>query len=96
MHINVLTCLFLVTGLYPIHHGIVDNSFYAPELNQTFYYRNYTTQNPAFWHGEPFWNTVKKANMKSATLFWPGSEIPINGQQPDLWCVHIHPAKLSY
>jgi predicted AlkP superfamily pyrophosphatase or phosphodiesterase len=75
----------LITGLYPIHHGIVDNSFYAPELNQTFYYRNYTTQNPAFWLGEPFWNTVKKANMKSATLFWPGSEIAINGQQPDMW-----------
>jgi predicted AlkP superfamily pyrophosphatase or phosphodiesterase len=31
------------------------------------------------------WVTAEKASLRTATLFWPGSEAPINGTRPSDW-----------
>src|SRR5690606_1100388 len=39
-----------------------------------------------WWNdGEPIWNTAGRAGLRTATMFWPGSEAPIHGRQPDHW-----------
>lgn len=76
----------LATGLYPDHHGIINNSFYASELDGI--YRIGATDmvtNPDAYFGEPLWVTAEKQGVKSASYFWVGSEAPIMGISPSYW-----------
>lgn len=81
----------LVTGLYPGHHGIVANKFYAPDLKLSYSLgdRN-SVINPAFYQGVPLWNLARENEMLSATYFWPGSEAAIGGMLPNYWEVYNH------
>ena len=75
----------LATGLHPDHHGLVNNFFYAPDLD--LIYRigdNEAVTNPAFYGGEPIWNTAEKQGVRTASFFWVGSEAPIQGMQPSI------------
>ncbi|HEU0305711.1 MAG TPA: ectonucleotide pyrophosphatase/phosphodiesterase, partial [Lysobacter sp.] len=75
----------LVTGLRPDHHGIVHNTMHDPVLGA---FRNSdakAVREPRWWGGEPLWVTAEKAGLRTATLFWPGSEAPINGTWPSEW-----------
>src|SRR5690606_25329367 len=38
-----------------------------------------------WWGGEPIWTTAQKAGLRSATMYWPGSEAEINGVRPTQW-----------
>ena len=79
----------IVTGLYPDHHGLVDNSFYDPELDLQYSTRNRSVvENPAFYGGTPLWQLVQQKGMKSASYFWVGSEAPVTGSFPDYY--HIY------
>jgi len=76
----------IATGLYPDHHGIVNNNFPATELG--LYYRigdRTAVENPAFYGGEPIWKTAEDQNIRSASFYWVGSEAPIGGMQPSYW-----------
>jgi len=76
----------IVTGLYPDHHGLINNSFPAPDLG--LFYRmgdRNAVENPAFYGGEPVWVTAEKKGVKSASFFWVGSEAPVDGIQPSYW-----------
>jgi predicted AlkP superfamily pyrophosphatase or phosphodiesterase len=76
----------LATGLYPDHHGIINNSFQAPDLD--LFYRigsREMVQNPDFYGGEPIWVTAENQGVKSASFFWVGSEAPIKGVLPSIW-----------
>ena len=76
----------LATGLYPDEHGIVNNSFYDPWLNEEYFIRKReAVTNPDFYGGEPIWVTAEKQNVISATFFWVGSEAPIQGIRPTYW-----------
>ena len=76
----------IATGLYPDHHGLVNNSFYAPDLDLVYRIGDRTmVSNGAFYGGEPMWVTARKQGMKSASFYWVGSEAPIQGMQPDYW-----------
>lgn len=76
----------IVTGLYPNHHGIVNNSFYDPKMKKYFRIGDRTAvENGNFWGGEPIWVTAEKQGVKSASLFWVGSEAPIKGIYPSIW-----------
>ena len=76
----------IATGLYPDHHGIIDNSFLAPDLG-LFYRRSDRTavENPSFYGGEPIWVTAEKQGVRSASFFWVGSEAPVGGIHPTYW-----------
>jgi predicted AlkP superfamily pyrophosphatase or phosphodiesterase len=76
----------IATGLYPDHHGLVNNNFPAPDLG--LYYRmgdNATVTNPAFYGGEPIWVTAENQGIISATFFWVGSEAPVKGKYATYW-----------
>lgn len=78
----------IVTGLVPDHHGLVNNTMVDPTIpRERFTLRNVeAVGNPAWWNdGQPLWNTAHAAGLRSATMFWPGSEAPIHGQHPDYW-----------
>jgi ectonucleotide pyrophosphatase/phosphodiesterase family protein 1/3 len=76
----------IVTGLYPESHGIVHNRFYDPILNDTFSIGGNSSDDPRWWNeGEPIWVTAKKQQVKTATFFWPGSDVEIRKMRPDYW-----------
>ena len=76
----------IATGLYPDHHGLINNTFFDPELNLMYRIGDRkAVENPAFYLGEPMWITAKKQGLKTASFFWVGSEAPIQGMQPDFW-----------
>jgi len=43
----------LVTGLYPVKHGIINNAFYDPSLNDVFLYNGRRINDPKWWLAEP-------------------------------------------
>jgi alkaline phosphatase D len=76
----------IATGLYPDHNGLVNNSFYAPDLNLVYRIGDRTmVANAAFYGGEPIWVTADKAGVKTASFYWVGSEARVMGMQPDYW-----------
>ncbi|HET7064852.1 MAG TPA: ectonucleotide pyrophosphatase/phosphodiesterase, partial [Rudaea sp.] len=76
----------IVTGLYPDHHGIVNNRMVDPAIAVPFVYKDAATiDNPAWWGGEPLWVSVEKQGRHAATVFWPGSDVAIGGVRPEHW-----------
>jgi predicted AlkP superfamily pyrophosphatase or phosphodiesterase len=76
----------IVTGLYPAHHGIINNRFFDPALGRPFQYNvPLIARQSAWWGGEPIWNTAVRAGRVSATSFWPGSEAEIGGRRATYW-----------
>jgi len=76
----------IATGLYPDHHGLINNSFPAPDLG--LFYRmgdRAAVENPDFYGGEPIWVTAEKQGARSASFFWVGSEAAVEGIQPTYW-----------
>lgn len=74
----------IVTGLYPERHGIVGNSMADAAIGERFTMSAPTAKDPRWWAGEPVWATAKRQGLRSASMFWPGSEVPGPGQ-PDEW-----------
>lgn len=76
----------IATGLYPDHHGLINNSFPAPDLS--LFYRmgdRAAVENPSFYGGEPIWVSAEKQGVKAASFFWVGSEAPVGGMHPTYW-----------
>lgn len=73
----------LVTGLYPAHHGLVDNSFYDADRDAFYTMRQRDkVEDPYYYGGLPIWQLVQQNGMKAASFFWVGSEAPIQGLYP--------------
>lgn len=76
----------IATGLYPENNGFVGNNMYDPEMEAKFAIRNRdAVENPEWYQGEPIWNTVEKAGKNAGTMFWVGSEAPIQDIRPTFW-----------
>lgn len=76
----------IATGLYPENNGFVGNNMYDPEMDAEFAIRNRdAVENPDWYQGEPIWNTVEKAGKNAGTMFWVGSEAPIQDMRPTFW-----------
>ena len=76
----------IATGLYPSHHGIINNVFFDPDLGEIFRYTSSTSaRDTRWWLGEPIWITAVKQGRHSACSFWPGSEAVIRGSRPTYW-----------
>lgn len=79
----------LVTGFYPSVHGIVANTFFDPELNDTFVYTDRRSSGQGkWWVGrgdvkvEPIWVTADKSDIVTAAYMYPGTEAMTLGSQP--------------
>lgn len=76
----------IATGLYPGHHSLVNNTFYAPDLDMIYRMGDRSmVENGDFYGGEPIWATASKQGLITASYYWVGSEAPINGVQPTYW-----------
>jgi predicted AlkP superfamily pyrophosphatase or phosphodiesterase len=85
----------IATGLYPGHHGIVENNFHATDLGKVYSIGDRESiVDGSFYGGEPIWVTAENQGIKSATLFWVGSEAEIKGVQPSIW--YPYNEKLSF
>ncbi len=79
----------LVTGKYPDHNGIINNTMYDSKLGRFSLSRHEAVRDGRWWdEAEPIWVTADKQGLKTATMFWPGSEAEIHGYRPDYWLVY--------
>jgi predicted AlkP superfamily pyrophosphatase or phosphodiesterase len=74
----------LVTGLRPDRTGIVANKFLdAARPDDTF---TMASDDPFWWNAaEPIWVTAEKAGIRTATAFWPGSNVAWGGERSKDW-----------
>ncbi len=76
----------LATGLHPGNHGLVNNTFYAPDLDLMYRMGDRSAvENGAFYGGEPIWVTASKQGLVTGSFYWVGSEAPVKGMQPTYW-----------
>jgi len=79
----------IATGLYPDHHGIVLNRFYATDLGKNYSIsKRETIIDGDFYGGTPMWNVAESQGMKSATLFWVGASADVNGMHSSHWSLY--------
>lgn len=78
----------LVTGLRPDRNGIVGNTMLDPRRpGQLFSLGNPAQALDPFWwdESEPIWVSAERAGVRTATMYWPGSEVAIDGVRPADW-----------
>lgn len=74
----------IVTGLNPGNHGLVDNTFYDRQRDVIYKMdKKELVTDPFFYGGVPLWELAKRNNVKSASFFWPGSEMTEEVRRPD-------------
>jgi predicted AlkP superfamily pyrophosphatase or phosphodiesterase len=79
----------IITGLYPAHHGIVDNTFYDKQKDQPYTIRNKKAVGDSSWYGgTPLWVLAEKQKMLSASFYWVASESAIQGMRPTYYYVY--------
>lgn len=74
----------IVTGLHPDRNGIVANRMRdARRPGEIF---TMATLDRFWWdEAEPIWVTAENAGIRTATMFWPGSNAPVHGTYPSDW-----------
>jgi predicted AlkP superfamily pyrophosphatase or phosphodiesterase len=76
----------LVTGLYPDHHGMVSNSMHDPVLGDFAVANRAANTDGRWWdQAEPIWVTAEKQGLRTASVFWPGTQAEIRGVRPTFW-----------
>jgi predicted AlkP superfamily pyrophosphatase or phosphodiesterase len=78
----------LVTGLRPDHHGIVDQKMRDPARpGVTFKNTDPLTNRDPFWWDQidPIWLQAERAGIRTATMYWVGSDVAIKGKRPSWW-----------
>ncbi|MBO9621305.1 MAG: alkaline phosphatase family protein [Sphingomonas sp.] len=72
----------LVTGLRPDRHGIVANKMEDPARPGEIFTQ--ANDDPFWWNAAtPIWVDAERAGIRTATEFWPGSNVAIGGTRPD-------------
>ncbi len=84
----------IATGMYAENHGLVGNTFWAPDKDAWYTIGNRAAvEDAGFYRGEPIWVTAERQGMISASFFFVGSEAAVGGVQPTYW--HKFDASIS-
>lgn len=76
----------IVTGMVPDHNGIVNNNMVDTQLGKFSLKDRSAVRNGLWWdQATPLWETADANGLRTATMFWPGSEADIQGEHPDYW-----------
>ena len=76
----------LVTGMYPSHHGLVNNSFYDKQRADRYSMGAKEKVRDGSWYGgTPLWVLAEQQQMLAASMFWVGSEADIKGVRPSYY-----------
>jgi predicted AlkP superfamily pyrophosphatase or phosphodiesterase len=77
--------------LYPENHGIIANSFTNPFTGDKYRIGKSQAVKDSKWYiGEAFWETAERNNIKTASYFWPGSEVELNYRHPSIFETYEH------
>lgn len=73
----------LMTGLYPSHHGLVDNFFYDYKTKKSYAMSKKENAEDGSWYGGiPLWTLAEKQGLITASLQWVGSASDAGGKRP--------------
>ncbi len=73
----------IVTGLYPQNNGLINNRFYDFFAGRQYRVGDTASVRNAYWYkGEALWETAQRQGVKSASYFWPGSEVHLSYRHP--------------
>lgn len=73
----------IATGMYPENHGIINNTFYSIKKQKTYSIRNREMVTDGdFYRGTPIWIQADKHDMVTASYFFVGSDVEIQGVRP--------------
>ncbi|KQB99797.1 ectonucleotide pyrophosphatase/phosphodiesterase [Pedobacter sp. Hv1] len=68
----------IATGLYPAHHGLVNNTFYDKVKKEKYSMSAKDKVRDGSWYGgTPLWVLAEQQNMLAANMFWVGSEAAV-------------------
>lgn len=74
----------MVTGMRPDRHGVVANRMEDPARPGEVF--TMASDDPFWWNAaEPIWLDAERAGLRTATQFWPGSNVAIGGVRPSDW-----------
>lgn len=73
----------LVTGLYPSHHGLIDNFFYDYTRKETYKMSDDKIVSDGSWYGgKPLWSLAEEQGLLAASLFWVSSQSDAGKNRP--------------
>jgi len=78
----------LATGLHADGTGITGNMPYSKTHDEVM--GRTMHGETRWWGGEPIWVTAEKQNVRTAAMFWLGSEAEIKGKRPTHWTPYEH------
>jgi len=79
----------IATGLVPDHHGIIANKFTDCKTGRKFSLSNPETKyDGSFYGGEPIWITAQRQGVNAGIVYWPGSDVEIQGIRPYVYHVY--------
>lgn len=79
----------LVSGLYPSHSGLVNNTFYDRSRKDSYSMSNKQKVGDSSWYfGTPLWVLAEQQKMLSASFYWVASEAAIQGINPTYYYVY--------
>lgn len=80
----------IITGLVPEKHGIIAN-FFRNRFNESqFSLKQPDVAGAQWFRGEAFWETARRNGIKTASFFWPGSEMDLEYRRPDYYHKYQH------
>ena len=80
----------LITGLYPSHHGLVDNFFYDYSRKEFYAMSKKENAEDGSWYGGvPLWSLAEQQGMVTASLQWVGSASDAGKTRPTYY-YHYH------
>ena len=80
----------IITGLYPSHHGLVDNFFYDYSRKEAYAMNKKENAEDGSWYGGiPLWSLAEQQGMVTASLQWVGSASDAGKIRPTYY-YHYH------
>lgn len=80
----------LITGMYPSHHGLIDNFFYDYKKEKFYAMSSKENAEDGTWYGgTPLWSLAEKNGTLSASMMWVGSASDAGGMRPSYY-YHYH------
>lgn len=79
----------IVTGMYPSHHGLVNNTYYDKNSRSEYRMGNPKVVGDGKWYGgTPLWVLAEQQKMLSASFYWVGSEADIQKTRPTYYYIY--------
>ena len=81
----------IITGMYPENHGIIFNGFTNPFNGKGYRLGDTVSVRESEWYiGEAFWETAERNGVRTASYFWPSSEVNLDYRRPTYYKKYRH------